>query len=389
MEDPEQRRDRTVDTPTRGFERRPPRVVDRDLEPSCAGRAAHDIGRRCIRFGFLIRARERPNRFAELTEARRVGLRDSVGWRHEPLASQPRLGLRRRSEAIPLRWEVVVVGVDEALKQLEPPRRLGPTSGLDLLTHTSLVPLFHDRLDSGVDQTIIIGRLVSTVNEPKPNYASTPSAEPRLSRWEIVGAWLHIWTPPKGVEVPPVPWRKLALAGGASAVVIAGVAALAVPRIDESKRKGAAERARQAAAADAVERARLRADQRVHTTAAPAGADLVTALEAAVTADAKGRVRAKTITGPVLSTTCNPTSTAVSQFPQSHVYKCFVKTTTGLPGEDGDVIGTGYPFVATIYEKDRRLAWCKQNPHADEKGMRGDVRVKMSPVCAGKLSQVL
>ena len=218
------------------------------------------------------------------------------------------------------------------------------------------------------------------------NHANT---QPRLSRWEIIGAWLHVWTPPKGLEVPPVPWRRLAVAGAIAAVVIAGVAAVSVPRIDESKRKGAAERARQAAAADAAERARLRADQRVHTAAAPAGADAVHALEAAITADAKARVRAKTIGGPVLSTTSTPTSAAVSQFPQSHVYKCFVKTATGLPGEGGDVIGTGYPFVATIYEKTRRLAWCKQNPHADEKGSKGDVRVRTSPVCAGKLSQVL
>ena len=219
--------------------------------------------------------------------------------------------------------------------------------------------------------------------------ANTASPEPRLSRWEIVGAWLHVWTPPKGLEVPPVPWRKLALAGAVAAAVIAGIAAISVPRIDESKRKGAAERARQAAAADAAERARLRADQRVHTAAAPAGTDPVAALEAAITVDAKARVRAKTITGPVLSTACTPTSAAVSQFPQSHVYKCFVKTATGLRGEGGDVIGTGYPFVATIYEKTRRLAWCKQNPHADEKGSKDDVRVRTSPVCAGKLAQVL
>jgi hypothetical protein len=130
-------------------------------------------------------------------------------------------------------------------------------------------------------------------------------------------------------------------------------------------------------------------DQRVHSARVAAGADLVQRLEAEITADAKQRVQAKTITGPVLSTRCDPTSAAVSQFPDSQVYKCFVTTQTGLRGEGNDVLGTGYPFVATVYMKERRLAWCKQNPHADEKGMRGDVRVRMSPVCAGKLTQVL
>ena len=215
------------------------------------------------------------------------------------------------------------------------------------------------------------------------------SGDPRLTRWETVGAWLHIWTPPKGLEVPPVPWRKLALWGLVGALVIGAAAAIAVPRINKSKAQGAAERARQAAAADNAERARLRADQRVHKLVVPAGVAPVAALQAAITADAKARVQAKTISGPVLSTSCERAGTATIQFPHSSVYKCFVNTASGIPGEGGDVLGTGYPFVATIYTATRRLAWCKENPHADEKGSKGDVRVKVSPVCAGKLSEVL
>jgi hypothetical protein len=230
---------------------------------------------------------------------------------------------------------------------------------------------------------------IATTGPSSTTHSAASSAEPHLSRWEIVGAWLHVWTPPKGVEVPPVPWRKLALWGAVAAIVIGIAAAIAVPRIDEGKKVGAAERARQAAAADAAERARLRADQRVHELTVPAGANMVASLEAAITADAKARAHAKTISGPVLSTACTYTSADVTQFPGSRVYKCFVKTATGLPGEGGEVLGTGYPFIATVYAKQRRLAWCKQNPHADEKGTKGDVRVPTSPVCAGKLSQVL
>ena len=219
--------------------------------------------------------------------------------------------------------------------------------------------------------------------------STTTSNERGLTRWEIVGAWLHVWTPPKGHEVPPVPWRRLALWGLVAVLVVGAAAAVAVPRIDARKKEGAADRARQTAAANAAERARLRADQRVHELAVPARTGLVTALERAITADARGRAAAGTITGPVLATRCNATSAAVARFPASRVYKCFVKTETGIPGQDGDVLGTGYPFVATIYTDKRRLAWCKQNPHADEKGMRGDLRVRMSPVCAGKLAEVL
>src|SRR5438445_13690810 len=111
---------------------------------------------------------------------------------------------------------------------------------------------------------------------PGSRTPSTPSsADPRLTRWETVGAWLHIWTPPKGLEVPPVPWRKLAVWGLIGAVVIGAAAAIAVPKIDDAKRKGAAELAREQAAADAKERARLRADQRVHRVVVPAGAAAV------------------------------------------------------------------------------------------------------------------
>jgi hypothetical protein len=54
------------------------------------------------------------------------------------------------------------------------------------------------------------------------------------------------------------------------------------------------------------------------------------------------------------------------------------------------VIGTGYPFVATIYTDRRKLAWCKENPRPDEKTQGHSLaNVKLSPECAGKLSAVL
>jgi type II secretory pathway pseudopilin PulG len=217
------------------------------------------------------------------------------------------------------------------------------------------------------------------------------SAPKSLSRWEIVGAWLHVWTPPRDADVPPVPRRKLALGAVALAGLVALTLALVVPPLQTGKRKGAEERAREEAVAVAREAARLRKDQAVHVRIVPAGADLVAALENAVNADAKARARAGKLDGPVLSTACDPATRYVIQFPASRVYKCFVKTTTGHAGVlPGDQFGTGYPFVATIYTRTRRIAWCKENPRPDEK-TRGHklADVKMSPVCAGKLSQVL
>jgi hypothetical protein len=39
----------------------------------------------------------------------------------------------------------------------------------------------------------------------------------RLGRFETLGAWLRVWTPPRGAVVPPVPKGKIAI--GAAAVV--------------------------------------------------------------------------------------------------------------------------------------------------------------------------
>ena len=49
----------------------------------------------------------------------------------------------------------------------------------------------------------------------------------RLSRWEVLGAWLRLWTPPREAVVPPVPWRKVAV-GGALVLAAAVVAVVAL-----------------------------------------------------------------------------------------------------------------------------------------------------------------
>jgi hypothetical protein len=220
--------------------------------------------------------------------------------------------------------------------------------------------------------------------------ASQTPHPPRLKRWEIVGAWLHIWTPPKDLEVPPVPRRKLAIWGLALAAAIAIALALIIPPLNEGKRVGAARLAKEQAAAVAAEIARLREDQQVHSSVVPAGTDPVAALERQISADAQARRHAGTITGSVVSTTCSAATTDVVQFAHSRVYKCFVQTSPDKRGEGNDVIGTGYSFVATIYTDSRKLAWCKENPRPDEQTQGHSLaNVKLSPECAGKLSAVL
>src|SRR5215211_2175655 len=180
VEDAEERRHGTIDAATRGFEDGSPLVVDGDAELSRARDPANDVSRRCFRLPSLVRDRERPDRFSELAEAGRVGARDSVARRHEPLLSEPRLGPFRGSDAIPVVREVVVVGVDEALKQLESPGCLGSPSGLDLLAHPSLVALVHDAARSSY-QTSIMQTLVRRRNRLGPR-AAAAAARSRPSR---------------------------------------------------------------------------------------------------------------------------------------------------------------------------------------------------------------
>jgi hypothetical protein len=217
-------------------------------------------------------------------------------------------------------------------------------------------------------------------------------APDRLGRLETVGAWLRIWTPPKDVEVPPVPTRKLAIAGIVGALVLAGAAAIVVPRIDSGKRAGARREARDLAARQRAERRRLAIDQRPHRGRAPAAASpaaLVRDLELAITGDARQRVRRGQIDGPVQRTSCRRLEVS-SEARLAHVlgrYTCMVTT-----GVDRSVRGypfeTGYPFIATIRYRDRSFVWCKRNPRAGE-GAGPGVAAKLSRSCAGPYRDIL
>jgi hypothetical protein len=143
VQDAEQRRHGPVDAAVGGFERGAPGLVDRDAQPREPGHPADDVDRRPARPALLVRDHQLPQRLAELAQTLRVGRRDPVPGRHEALLPQPGRGLLRGPDAVPVVREVVVVGVDEALQQLEPPGRLRPVARLEVLADPALVPLVH------------------------------------------------------------------------------------------------------------------------------------------------------------------------------------------------------------------------------------------------------
>src|SRR5690242_15367795 len=87
------------------------------------------------------------------------------------------------------------------------------------------------------------------------------TSERRANVLEIVGAWLHIWTPPRDARVPPIPWRKLAIGTGIGLVIVGIALAILIPRIDNHKEQTARADAAYKAAAVAKNRARINRSQ--------------------------------------------------------------------------------------------------------------------------------
>lgn len=195
----------------------------------------------------------------------------------------------------------------------------------------------------------------------------------RASIPEILGAWLHIWTPPRDAYVPPVPWRKLAIGAGIGAVLLGAVLAVTIPRIDEAKERDAAELQARLARAEKANRARITRAQRpmrgdAKALMPPAGASpaereaaregLMHKLKAEMFADARKRA-AKGEIRPVKGPTTCERAPGTPTTGDVRVFDCFIVTTEikatkrNLPG------AMGYPFRAVVDYSDYTYTWCK------------------------------
>jgi hypothetical protein len=216
--------------------------------------------------------------------------------------------------------------------------------------------------------------------EKNPRRASIP---------ETVGAWLGVWTPPRDVEVPPVPVRGLMIGGAVLLVVAAGAAAAIVPAIDASKGRAAAADAREAAQRGEANRRRTIAEQRPRrldvpalrpTAAAPAARRIAarTALlaraEAAISADARERAQAGELEGRPRGTACEPyPKRDPGDGPERDlaatrgVYDCLVFVRAITATEDNVSGQLGYPFRAVLDFERFTVTWCKTNPVPGER----------------------
>lgn len=181
-----------------------------------------------------------------------------------------------------------------------------------------------------------------------------------------------MWTPPRDVDVPPVPWRRLLLIGLPALALAAAGLWLVIDDAADSKRERDAADAREAARLAVIERRRLRVEQRARharVDRAPRPV-LVRELEAAVLEDARRRVSAGDLRRPVRRVECEPhprteprRAAELDPSRRSGRYHCLAVTS--------DIVGThegvlAYPFLAKIVYRSGALTWCKVNPPPGE-----------------------
>lgn len=186
---------------------------------------------------------------------------------------------------------------------------------------------------------------------------------PKATRLEIVGAWLGIWTPPRDAQIPPVPWRRLAI--GAAAILVVGGAAIAIsaPLIDAAKDRSAAREQRGLDERRAARRERIRREQVPRTgTATGSRAEVLAAVAVAIGADARARFNPK-----ARPATCEP---APGKDPAADrvAYDCLsaVRDIVGAGEQKGAHGVLGIPFRAVVDFDRHRYAFCKVNPPPGE-----------------------
>src|SRR4051794_16780356 len=198
----------------------------------------------------------------------------------------------------------------------------------------------------------------------------------RASRWEIAGAWLHVWTPPRDVEVPDPPLRKILLIAAGILVALGIALAIAVPKIDKAKDDAARREARREATFQRIERARLIRDQRMVTGRAPlpktvagtpaATVPLTNAIALAVVAEARRRHAAGDLDSAITEDRARcrrRTSTTATRLR----LECIAVTQSVESGDERGRVGSiGYPFLAAGSLRTGRYNFCKTNPRPGE-----------------------
>jgi hypothetical protein len=195
---------------------------------------------------------------------------------------------------------------------------------------------------------------------------------------------------PNLFRLPAQLWRLLPplgrLAVGLTLAALAALAAVLVPPALDNAGENR-ENQRRAAAANLEEiRRTLIADQRPRraTLSLPAGAlpaEIARHVAERVMADARTRVSAGTLEGPIERTSCRPVRR--SQEAGSLVLTCLAEQFRERGAyRDRDVV-SGYRFRARVTLASGAVAWCKENPRPLHPDQEEFVVVELSRACTG------
>jgi hypothetical protein len=179
-------------------------------------------------------------------------------------------------------------------------------------------------------------------------------------------------------------WGKVAV--GLLLAALAALAAVLVPPALDNAGENRANQRRAAAANFAEIRRMLVEDQRPRraTLSLPAGAvpaEIARLVAPHVQADARTRVRAGTLDGPIEQTSCRPLRR--SQDAGSLVLTCLAEQFREADAyRDRDVV-SGYRFRARVDLATGAVAWCKENPRPLHPDTEEFVVVDLSRACTG------
>jgi hypothetical protein len=186
---------------------------------------------------------------------------------------------------------------------------------------------------------------------------------------------------PGVAELPRWLWRRtglgLRIAAGAALLVLAAAAVVLVPAISHSRQ--AREAGQRVAAAEdrAAAIRRQQADQRPHSGRSQRRArpEMLREASAAILADARHRVRAGALRGPILRAACEPFPRTVGgvppeRDPAKHAgrYQCLAVTAEIGRTQANEPGALGYPYRVLVHFDSGRYAFCKVSGRPDPVG---------------------
>lgn len=220
----------------------------------------------------------------------------------------------------------------------------------------------------------------------------------QVGAFETIAIRLGIWTGPTDVEVPPMPWGRIAVTGG---VALVGAIVLVVALLGQKDRNDERDRKTSAAEHRRI-RARVAAEQTPHRArlgppltdaASPLawenGLDrVVGALEAKITADAQARYRRRELSAPVSRTDCEPfVRPRRANPPDPPVgarygrYECLAISRDLSATSRTEAARAGFPFWARVDFVRGRVVWCKVRPAPAEGAIGGSIEVPLAREC--------